>query len=116
MAIAVELPDEHAEVLVRAATGAADELLDGAAVRVAVGVMLGEQRCERVAGERTRLTLVEDDELRVNREVVEVLTDKTQAEAVQCGNLRGVEEGKLLGEAVGGSSRCLLQLVLQCLP
>ena len=109
-------PHKLAEMLIAAATGSADELLDGGAVRMAAGVVLFEQRGEAVAGERAGLAFVENDKLRVNREVMEVLADKPEAEAVQRGDLSGVEECELFRKDVGVTNRCLLQLVLQCLP
>lgn len=93
--VTVELPDEGTQRFVRAPPGPADELLDAVAVRMTSRVMLGQQDSETIAGQRTRLAFVEDDQLRVNRELMKVFADKTQTEAVQRGYLRGLKQREL---------------------
>ena len=68
------------------------------AVWPAAGIVPGQQLRQAFARERPRLPLVEHDDLWVNRQRMEVLAHESETEAVQRGNLRGVEQGGLFGE------------------
>src|SRR5581483_4645112 len=98
LAVMVQLENQRADRKVPAASLGLNEELDGFGVGTVGGVVIAEDFLECFIGQQAFLLLGKNGELGIELELVKMLADQLETEAVKRSDMGGVEEGELLGE------------------